>query len=254
MLELRDVSHLLRWQLAPTPEIQTTAEKYVRRFTRPDSFGMYCAGLSAMAQLTRSKYYSQMATAAFEAGIARGVPIGTMMPWHVPPEENGHKNHVYTIDEASELSAKYRLRGMRVGFLHGHFRAITPVNWLHVLVAREMCDVLFLGRERNWRTKLYKDAEPIVDDWDLEHMILASGFDGVLVSIARTQYSDQGYASILKKINPTIYFGQFGIPPELQSAMANRAQTIGAILILLREELGASTTRLIKEGQLTVLK
>lgn len=254
MLELRDVSHLLKWQQAATTDLQKTVVKSVRRFTHPDSIGMYCAGLSAMAQLTRSKYYSQIATAAFEAGRARGVPIEAMMPWHVPPEENGHKNHVYTIDEASELSATYRQRGMRVGFLHGHFRAITPANWLHVLIAREMCDVLILGRERNWRTKLYKSVEPIVDDWDLEHMILASGFDGALVSIARAQYSDQGYASILKKINPTIYFGQFGIAPELQSAMANRAQATGAILILLREESGASTTKLIREGQLTALK
>lgn len=254
MLELHDVTHLLKWQLPPTPEIHLTAEKYIRRFTHPDSISMYCAGLSAMAQLTKSKYYSQMATAAFEAGRTRGVPIETMMPWHVPPEENGHNNNVHTIDEASKLSAKYRQSGMKIGFLHGHFRVITPANWLHVLVAREMCDVLFLGRERNWRTKLYKGVEPIVNDWDLEHIILASGFDGVLVSIARAQYSDQGYSNILKKINPTIYFGQFGISPEIQSDMLNRAQASGSTLILLREESGASTTKLIKEGELTPLK
>lgn len=250
MLELRDVSHLLGWQRKPTPEMQEAAHKYLTGFTRNDSIGMYCAGIAAVARVLNNDYYFQLATALFDAGVARNIPIEAMMPWHVPPED-AHSKFVHSIDDAAKLANTYREQGLRVGLIHGHFRILTPANWKQVLIAREKCDVLFLGVESGWRTEEYKGATPLLDDWSRHHMILASGFDGILFAIKRIPYSDQGYQGMVNKIKPNLYFTSVREPSEMTTKMGRRAAAGGGTLIMLPEQPGPSTSQLIQRGHLT---
>lgn len=162
------------------------------------------------------------------------------MPWHVPVD--GLRNHVYTIEMASRLTFMLRQRGLRIGFLHGHYRMLTPANWANVLVARENCDLLILGLEDGWRTREYKGVEPVTRDWQRHQWVLASGFDGCLTRISRTSYSDKGYEEILRRIKPDVYFGDMSIPPEKQQEMARRASVCGATYLSLARQHDFSTS------------
>jgi len=241
MLEREDVAHLTKlWQTAPTPEISGEAIGFIKQFTRNDSLVIYCAGLSALAFYTGNDHYRQLSTALFDLALEKGLPIERLMPWHVPVD--GLRNHVYNIETASHLTPVVRQRGLKTGFLHGHYRMLTPANWANALIARENCDLLILGLEDGWRTREYKGSEPVTRDWQRHQWVLASGFDGYLIRISRTPYTDKGYEDILKKIKPEIYFGNFSIPQEMQQEMIRRASVCGATYMPLARQYGFSTS------------
>ncbi|KKT78255.1 MAG: Bifunctional protein HldE [Parcubacteria group bacterium GW2011_GWF2_44_8] len=246
MLERENVAHLTKcWHLPPTPEIFEEAVALTIQFSGDDSLAIFCAGLSAIALNTGSKYFRQFSTALFDLGLEKAQPIEKLMPWHVP--EDGIRNHIYPIRIASGLVAAFKARGLKVGFLHGHYRMFTPANWANVLVARERCDLLVLGLEDGWRTKKYKGVNLVVRDWQRWQWVLASGFNGFPVRISRVSYTDAGYEGILKRIKPDIYFGNFGIPEVLQPEMERRASICGATYQSLPRQPGFSTSELLNK-------
>lgn len=246
MLERENVVHLTKhWYMSPTPEAYGEATALTEQFSRSDSFAIFCAGLSAIALNTGNNHYGKLSTALFDLGLEKGQPIEGLMPWHVP--EDGLSNHIYTIEMASQLASVFRKKGLKTGFLHGHYRMLTPANWANVLVARERCDLLILGLEDGWRTKKYKGSRPVTRDWQRWQWVLASGFDGCLTRISRTPYTDKGYENILKRIKPDIYFGNFTIPQEKQQEMARRASASNAAYIALPQQRSFSTSNFLNE-------
>lgn len=251
MLELRDVSRLLTsWQRPPTIEIIKEAENYISQFKKLDSVAIFCAGISAIAIDIHNDYYRQLSTALFEIGRRKNIPIEKLMPWHVPPEQNGIDNHVYSINEAAQVSEESKQQGFSVGFLHGHYRMPTPASWANVLLAREQCDVLILGLENGRRTRMYKGVDPVSRDWERHKWVLASGFDGYLTRIGRIPYTDKGYENMLRKIKPNIYFGNMAIPEYIQQEMARRATVCGTAYVSLPTQHGYSTSQLLKASML----
>ncbi len=241
MLEQKGVAHLTKlWQTPPSPEIASEAQKITSQFTKDKSIALLCAGLSGVAVNTGYEYYRQLSTALFTLGLQKGLQIESLMPWHVPPE--GPENYIFTVEEAKIISSGLKQRGLKVGFVHGHYRILTPANWANVALAAEQCDMLLLGIEDGWRTKQFKNAEPVFRDWQRHQWVQASGFDGGLVRISRTDYSDKGYKRILSKIKPNIYFGNLSIPQEKQKEMEERAAACGATYIALPKQEGFSTS------------
>jgi len=246
MLERKDVAHLIKhWHMQPTPEVCEEAVALTNQFSRSDSIAILCAGLSAIALYSGDDHYRKLSTALFNLGLKHGQPVEKLMPWHVP--EDGLRNNVYPIGVVSQFAFISQEKDLRVGFLHGHYRFLTPASWTNVLVAREKCDLLILGLEDGWRTREYKGVDTTTKDWQRWQWVLASGFDGYLTRISRSEYIDRGYEGILRRIKPDIYFGNFSIPQERQQEMARRATMCGAIYMALPEQEGLHTSEYFNE-------
>jgi hypothetical protein len=247
MLEREDVANLTRhWHKTPSERSCKKANIYIEQFFQDDSLAIFSAGLSAMALYTENIQYKELSTATFEIGLERGLAIEKLMPWHVP--EDGVRGCVHNVEAASSIVSKLQQEGKKTGFLHGHFRMLTPANWANTLIARERCDSLILGLEDGWRTKKHKGVEPAARDWQRWQWILASGFDGHLVKISRYPYTESGYLRILKQLNPDIYFGNFSIPQERDEQMQRRAILCNVNYVRLPEQSGFHTSDYTKNS------
>jgi hypothetical protein len=241
MLTEKDVIHLTEhFQETPKEEVFEETCKYTNQFTEESTLAQFCAGISAVALYTEDPYYKQLAKALFDIGIEKGLNIYDLMPWHVP--EDGARNNVFTVQETSEKVSELKEKGLNVGFIHGHYRILTPANFINVLVASEKCDYLVLGLEDGWRTEHFKKVNHLVEDWYRWQWVLASGFDGCICRVSRFAYTNKGYEKILRTINPDIYFSNESLPKESQKIMEDRAINNGISFALLPEQDGFHTS------------
>jgi hypothetical protein len=244
MLTEKDVVHLTeQFQESPNEDVFEEACKYVNQFTDESSFAQFCAGISAVALYTENPYYKQLSKALFDIGIENEFNIYDLMPWHVPVD--GLRNNVFTVQETSEKVSKLKEKDLKVGFIHGHYRILTPANFANALIASERCDYLVLGIEEGLRTKHFKKVEPLVPlvkDWYRRQWILASGFDGCICRIRGFAYTNKGYEKILRIINPDIYFSNKSLSEESQKIMEDRAINNGISFVLLPEQEGFHTS------------
>jgi hypothetical protein len=241
MLTEKDVVHLTEhFQESPNEDVFEEACKYVNQFTDESTLAQFCAGISAVALYTENPYYKKLSKALFDIGIENGLNIYDLMLWHVP--EDGVRKNVFTVQETSEKVSKLKEKDLKVGFIHGHYRILTPANFANVLVASEKCDYLVLGFEDGWRTGHYKKAKPLAKDWYRWQWVLASGFDGCICRIRGFAYTNKGYEKILRIINPDIYFSNESMPKEVQKTMKDRAINNGISFELLPEQDGFHTS------------
>jgi hypothetical protein len=246
MLEREKVSHLTRhWQSQPSQEVKREALSLISQLSRMESICMLCAGISAVALNSQHEYFKEMAMALFDLGVEKGLPIYDLMPWHVP--EEGPRSYIHSLQEARQKVNELQQIDKQVGFLHGHYRVITPASWATVVLARENCDFLVLGLEDGWRTVKFKSAEPVAKDWQRWQWVLASGFDGYLTRISCSAYTDEGYANLLRDLQPDIYFGSADARQDMQEKMAKRASECDARYICLPKQPGLHTSDLFKK-------
>ena len=187
----------------------------------------YLRGLMVMASLTDDRFYRSLTVATLISVINRGVDWDLIEDAGFNSAEIVNAGSI-SVEEAARVSVEDKKSGKKVGLMHGHFRTFTPGSLLNVVLASETCD-LFLGLERNWRTRRYKHAEPICHDRLRENiMVLFPGLADHLVAINRIEYSDEGYRRMVKAISPDIYFGNAGNSIDVREEMAYRAQLVRA--------------------------
>lgn len=232
---------LATFQLLPEDGVVGDAIRYTEQFSKPETILRFCAGVTALAIDTKIPYYCQLSTALFDIAEASGMPPILLMPGYLDEEFSEERSNFYSIDEASKASAKFQERGLTVGLLHGHFRVLTPANWANISIASEKCNVLILGIEQEERTRKYK-ARPLSSDTKRAIWILSSGFNGCLCLIEGIDYTNQGYTSLVKQINPTFYFGNSGNPEYLREQMGQRALNCGVGYTELIEQSGFHTS------------
>jgi len=241
MLTERDIGHITeRFHEVPSEKVCNEALELCNQFTDLSSIAMLCAGISLVAIDTKDLYYRQLSKALFDLGIENGLDIYDLMPWHVP--KDGARNNIYTVKKVSQKVALLKDTGLETGFLHGHYRILTPANFLNVLIAKERCDHLVLGLEDGWRTEYCKGANPLVRDCIRWKWFLASGLDCSICRISRFDYSDEGYERILRTINPDIYFVNESLSEEDQKRMIERAGNNGINTTILPEQEGFHTS------------
>lgn len=246
MFTSENVAHLTQaWQKDPSLAVLTEAKSQVEKFEKLESLGAFTAGLSATALTLEIEYYREYATALFQEALQRGLPMESLMPWHVPVD--GLRNHVHSVESAAEIISQSKLENKKTGFLHGHYRLLTPANWANVLTAQENCDVLVLGIEDGWRSREYKGVDPVATNWLRWQWILSSGFDGHLLRISRSDYSDKGYETMLQKLQPDVYFGNFDNPQGVQESMEKRAQRAQVEYQSLPAQSGFHTSEIIEK-------
>jgi hypothetical protein len=244
VLERKDVAHMTKlWQKTPDPNIVEEAQNLANQFTKKKSLACLCAAMSGIALYTGYEEYCKMSSALFDMAIQKDIPIELLMPWHVP--ENGFRKYMMNVKESGIVCSGLKKQGLKVGFVHGHYRLLTPANWVNVLLATEKCDALLVGMEDGWRTKTYKKAGLVVKDWQRHQWFFASGIGAELVRISRSDYSNRGYRNILMHIKPDMYFGNLSISPENQQEMIERAKTCGAVYISLPKQAGLSTSDIV---------
>ncbi|MEX0896036.1 MAG: hypothetical protein WDZ94_03795 [Patescibacteria group bacterium] len=244
MLNKENTAYLrAAWQTEYDDQVKSAASIYLEQFGDQRSGAVFCAGLSAIALTTSFDYYRMLSTALCDQEIARNIPINDLIPWHVPGD--GVKSHVHHSQEVGAKIETYVQSQKTVGFVHGHYRLLTPANWANVIMARERCDILVLGMEDGWRTKKFKSVQPFAKDWLRWQWVLASGFDGLVMRISKVPYSDSGYTSLLKKLKPTYYFGNNDMSSRDQDKMFERAEACNCEYISLPRQTGFSTTQFL---------
>lgn len=150
------------------------------------------------------------------------------------------------VEQAAVLSKYLRKEGVVVGLIHGHFRLLTPSSIAFVINAQTKADIVLVGVEKSERTRKFKTENIIFSDEERAKMFrrllpFAYWIDD------ETEYSNEGYGRMLKKIRPDVYIGQSHNPETVKIEMKRRAGNAGCEYVELLNLPGLSTTRIYSE-------
>lgn len=210
------------------PDILRYADDLYRRLSSDKGRLGYIRGLFVMSTLTNSRFDKLLTGATVARAIEKGMNEDQLLNLEFSTPDRVNAGALSLI-EASQIAKDEKLKGKKLGFLHGHYRMLTPGSLLGIMLAQEQCDVLFLGMERNWRTNRFKGVRSIYPDSIRENiMVLFPGLVDHVVAISRSSYSNEGYRKIISSIRPDVYFGNEDYSQEVREEMRNRADVIGA--------------------------
>lgn len=215
------------WNEAPSRDILEYSEYLLDLFPRFSDRAAFTSGMVRMALLSENPTYKQIATACFDSTKTNTAFDIFCIPIWVPPEDGGKSLEV-SIREAGVITKKEHAEEHTVGLLHGHYRALTPGNLAHIIMAKRHSDTLLLGLESGRRSKIHKEVEQVYPDWERRRIMLGSRLADYVVMISRLEYSNAGYERMIDAIRPDVYFGNEGDPAWLRDAMRVRAERVGA--------------------------
>lgn len=134
-----------------------------------------------------------------------------------------------------------------IGFLHGHFRFLTPTHMMLMLYAKMECESLILGIESGARTQQYKTKQPpLMNDAQRLAMIENCGIpDFVGLVPENTPYTRAGYEQLIQRLRVSEYFyGDEGFSPSNDDRFDMALAALAAPFYLMQFD-GPSTTELI---------
>ncbi|MGH1456717.1 MAG: D-glycero-beta-D-manno-heptose-7-phosphate kinase [Alphaproteobacteria bacterium] len=155
---------------------------------------------------------------------------------------------ISTWEEAKEEILRWKARGLKVGFTNGcfdilHFGHVTYLN-----DARERCDRLVLGLNKDASIRILKGEErPVHDERSRANVLAALGsVDMVVLFGAEKSGDDNTACALLDMLHPDIYFkgGDYAIDqiPEAPTVHKN-----GGVVDVMPVYDGHSTTNSIKK-------
>ena len=134
----------------------------------------------------------------------------------------------------------------KIGFLHGHFRFLTPTHMMLMLYAKTECESLILGIESGARTQQYKTKQPpLMSDAQRLTMIESCGIPDFVGLVPNSvQYTRAGYGQITQNLRCTYFYGDEGFSPSNDDRADMALDALVTPFYLNRFE-GPSTTELI---------
>ncbi|HTK83621.1 MAG TPA: D-glycero-beta-D-manno-heptose-7-phosphate kinase [Patescibacteria group bacterium] len=152
-----------------------------------------------------------------------------------------------SADEAAETVARWKARGLRVGFTNGCFDILHQGHVQYLNRARDHCDRLIVALNADESVKRLKGAERPVNNEEARAAVLgALGAVDMVVLFGREKAEDDKPLKLIERLKPDIYFkgGDYKIE-QLPEAPLVRAYG-GEVSIMPLAE-GHSTTATIKK-------
>jgi hypothetical protein len=227
------------------PKLWQYTERLIENLYSNSGWNKYLTGLYINCLLTHDDFYYLLLAASYTQAQRAGVNINLFentplsLPWKP-----------LTPNEAGEIVASERSKGLISGFWHGHIRMLTPGSLIAGVIASESCDTLTVGIEEGWRTLKFKDSEELPYEGLTRATVLrASGIaENVVVIGSETEYSDEGYLALLKTISPNKYFVSEPATEELNSKYNLRATRSDSELVYIPHIPSFSTTQYLTFG------
>lgn len=155
---------------------------------------------------------------------------------------------IYSWEEAQEEVLRWKARGLKVGFTNGCFDILHYGHVTYLNDAREKCDRLVLGLNKDSSIRILKGEERPVHDENSRASVLAAlgSIDMVVLFGAEKEGDDNTACALLDTIQPDIYFkgGDYTVDqiPEAPTIMKN-----GGVVDVMPVYEGHSTTNSIKK-------
>ena len=160
------------------------------------------------------------------------------------------KGDVLDWDEAAEQVARWKARGLKVGFTNGCFDILHFGHVSYLNNARDHCDRLIVGLNHDASVSILKGPErPIHDENSRAHVLAALGSTDMVVLFGATeQGGDNTAIDLLNTLKPDIYF-KGGDYTEDQIPEAPTVRAYGGDVNVMPVYDGHSTTSSIEKSR-----
>ena len=160
------------------------------------------------------------------------------------------KGDILSWDEAAEQIARWKARGLKVGFTNGCFDILHFGHVSYLNNARDHCDRLIVGMNHDQSVRILKGPErPINDEHSRAHVLAALGSTDIVVLFGATeQGGDNTAIDLLNTLKPDIYF-KGGDYTEDQIPEAPTVRAYGGEVNVMPVYEGHSTTGTIEKSR-----
>lgn len=163
-------------------------------------------------------------------------------------QDRAQRGDILGWEQAAEQIKRWKARGLKVGFTNGCFDILHygHVNYLNQ--ARDRCDRLVMGLNKDSSIRILKGPErPVHDEQSRAHVLAALGSIDLVVMFGAEKEGDDNTASaLIEALKPDIYFkgGDYIIDqiPEAPTVIKN-----GGVVEVMPVYDGHSTTNSIKK-------
>ena len=163
-------------------------------------------------------------------------------------QDRAQRGDILGWEQAAEQIKRWKARGLKVGFTNGCFDILHygHVNYLNQ--ARDRCDRLVMGLNKDSSIRILKGPErPVHDEQSRAHVLAALGSIDLVVMFGAEKEGDDNTASaLIEALKPDIYFkgGDYTIDqiPEAPTVIKN-----GGVVEVMPVYDGHSTTNSIKK-------